>query len=119
MEGETELVYFFLKGAQPTADESKYKELGMVRLEVTPPPMHQGKPVGMDEMKKVVLFTLEGNKETAAAKDVALPLTGFMIDITAPKPIKQLFVRGKKVMYMFTGADAELMLSLAGSIKEN
>lgn len=119
MQKNTEVVFFFRKGAQPTADESKYKELGMVRLEVMSAPVHQGKPVGMEDMKKIVLSTLEGKKETATAKDISLSLSAFMIDITAPKPIKQLFVRGTKVIYVFTGADTELMLSLAGSITEN
>lgn len=118
MRGKIELVYFFPKGVEPTNDESKYKELGLVRLEVfETPPGKQGAEV-IAAVKRGVEQSLRERKETYTARDLALLNGAFLVDITAPAAIKQLFVQGDKVTYMFTGGDEALLLRLAGTIKE-
>ena len=118
MRGNSEVVYFFPKGTRPTEDERKYKALGMVRLEVSKPPVFNGKRATLEDLKKGVRYSLEKNKETFTLKDVPMAREAFQVNITLPNEITQLFVDGTGVFYSFTGADERLMYSLAESIKE-
>jgi len=119
MRGRVEMAFFFPKGGQPSVDESKYKELGLVRLEVieTPPTKKKGAEVAA-AVKRGVEKSLQERRETYTVKDLALLNGAFLVHITQPNDILQLFVQGEKVIYMFTGGDEALMSSLAGSIRE-
>lgn len=119
MRGRTEIVYFFPKGAGPSNDESKYAALGLVRLEVigTPPGDKKGAEI-VTAVKRGVEKSLQQRKEPYTVKDIAMPGGAFMVHITQPTDIMQLFLPREKVIYMFTGGDEDFMLKIAGSIKE-
>lgn len=119
MRGRTEFVYFFPKGVTPTNDESKYAGLGLVRLEVigTPPGDKKGAEL-VAAVKRGVEISLQQRKETYTVKDIAIPGGAFLVHITNPAEIMQLFVPREKVIYMFTGGDESFMSKLAGSISE-
>ncbi len=119
MRGNTEIVFFYPKGGKPTTDESQYKALGMVRLEVSRPPEFNGKLATLEDLKKGVQYSLKNNKETFTLKEEPIGRAAFQVNITLPVEIKQLFVDGAGVFYSFTGADEAFMYSLAESIKES
>jgi hypothetical protein len=113
-----ELAYFYPKGTVLPVGESEYKALGIVRLEAGPLPQNKGKFLTMDEFQEVVSYTLNNNKETFTVQKLRSDKPAFRVDITAPKPIIQLFVMGKNAFYTFTGGDEKLLGLMAGSIKE-
>ena len=119
MRGRAEIVYFFPKGGKPTGDESKYLELGLVRLEVMelPPTKKQG-PEKTAAVKSGVETSLQQRQEAYTAKDLAILNGAFLVHITQPKEIFQLFILGEKMLYVFTGGEEALISALAGSIKE-
>jgi hypothetical protein len=118
MRGKTELVFFYPKGTKLTSEEKQYKALGIIRLEVSAPPKINGSRATLEDLKKGVEFSLTKNKETFKIKDADLGRAAFQANITLPNEITQLFVDGKDVFYVFTGADEALMRSLAQSIVE-
>ena len=113
MRGTTEVVFFYPKGAQLVADEARYKALGIVRLEASPITQIHGKRVTFEDMRGVIQFTLDKNKETYTVKTVNLDEPAFQVNITAPRQLIQLCVYGKNVIYMFSGGDELLINSLA------
>ncbi len=118
MQGRVEMAFFYPKGGQPSVDESKYKDLGLVRLEVfETPPGKQGAEV-IAAIKRGVEKSLDERKEVYTVKDLQLLNGAFLVYITKPNEIMQLFVQGEKETYMFTGGEEAMMLSLAGSIRE-
>lgn len=112
-----EIVHFYPKGAEPTLDETLFKERRVVRLEVNPMKIGDRK-LTLDIVKKGVVMTLEQNKEAFSVKDLNLGLPGFQVDITTPMELKQVFLEGASTLYTLTGNDEALMHRLGGSIKE-
>ena len=62
-------------------------------------------------------MSLDRSKETYAVSDVDVGRQGFLVHITRPREIRQLFVEGTEIMFMFTGADEEQLRLLARGLK--
>ena len=111
-DGEAEVVFFAPSGTEVTPDESKYAERRIVRLEAW-----KTTKAGLATWKGTISRSLDGRKETYTVSDVDVGRPGFLVHITRPKEIRQLFVEGTEIMFMFTGADEEQLRSLARGIK--
>ena len=109
----TEVVLFVPSGTEPALDESQYAVRRIVRLEAW-----RAMTIDLEKWRAAVSATLDKNNETHTISDVDVGRPGFQVHITSPKEIRQLFVRGAEVMYLFTGADEELLYMLARGIKE-
>jgi hypothetical protein len=109
----TEVVLFVPSGTEPARDESLYAGRRIVRLEAW-----KEMTTDLKKLRAAVSATLDRNNETYTISDVDVGRPGFLVHITRPKEIRQLFVRGAEVMYMFTGTDEELLYLLARGIKE-
>jgi len=103
----SEVVFVFprtMKQDEPfNVAETRYKEYGIVRLEVNP---NKSFPKGTDVLaaaKFAVGATLKEKKEAFRVTDIRTPLPGFVIDISSPTALRQVFLKGERVHYLFTG----------------
>ena len=111
-DGKAETVFFAPAGTEVTRDESQYAERHIVRLEAW-----KETKMSLAAWKEAVSKSLDHERETYTVSDVDVGRPGFLVHITAPMEIRQLFVKGTGIMLMFTGADDEQLRLLARGIK--
>lgn len=102
-------------------EEQQYGSLGIVRLEVTPKqhPRLGDKPVPFEAFRQAIPATLQERGETFTVKEVPLVYPAFEVHITAPQELIQVFIEGRKVVYVFTaGRDDDVLRGLLDSLKE-
>jgi hypothetical protein len=102
--------------------ESDYALQRVVRLEVNPnssyPPKAQEKLVEAFEFAAKQTLDARGVPYKLAALEGA-PLPGFAIEIGGPKPITQVFMKGKRVYYLFTAAgDSQPLHEMISSLQD-
>ena len=106
-EKTSEVVFVFPRDMRSeevfNVSEARYREYGIVRMEVNP---NKSFPANTDLLaaaKFAVGTTLKEKKEPFSVSDIEEPLPGFVVDITTPTPLRQVFLKGQKVHYLITG----------------
>ena len=106
-EKTSEVVFVFPRDMRQeevfNVSEARYREYGIVRMEVNP---NKSFPPGTDVVaaaKYAVGATLNDKKEPFSVSDIDEPLPGFVVDISTPTPLRQVFLKGQKVHYLITG----------------
>ena len=131
-EKTVEVVWFFPSANKAAAlqtqkefngdwEESRYGELGMVRLEVVPRrhPRFGERIVSLDDLRGGMSYALQKAGETFTVHELNGALPGFQLRITAPGPLVQNVLLGQNVLYVFTSDPSTVVVAnLIGSLKE-
>ena len=122
-EKTAEVLFVFpraMKDDEPfSIPETKYRENQLLRMEVNP---NKNFPEGTDVIaaaKYAVTTTLKGKNEPFTISDIGRPMPGFVVDITAPTPIRQVFLKGALVHYLLTAdPDNPALLEVINGLAE-
>ena len=102
--------------------ESEYAERSVLRLEVNPNSVYPAK--AQEKLVEAFLFaaqkTLDEKKVPYKVAELqGAPLPGFALKIEGAKPVTQVFLKGRSLHYLFTGAgDGRPLHELLSSIED-
>lgn len=116
-----EVVYIFPKGTDPAnfVNEGIYSQLGILRLEVSPRRIPEGR-IGMEAIRDGVVRTLKKGKAPYTTRETRVGgLSALIVTIGGAFPLAQAWVLGAKEMYLLTGgAEDALFTNVLESLRE-
>lgn len=116
-----EIVYFFPTGTDQGqfGHEGLYGQLGIIRLEVSPRKIPDGR-LGLEHVKASVANNLAARKLTATNRELLISqFPAVLFNIAEPVSLVQTFIIGRRVLYVLTGGkEDQPYLEMLSSLQE-